>query len=232
MKKSFPIGATIATLISTIILCALGTWQIQRLEWKQELLQNLEREYAKDPSSQSLEIEDFQKITKNDVRYGTVTGHFLDEKEVVVGPRIHAEQSGYGLYTPLELSTGGVVLIYQGWIAKTKKEPRERSESQTLGNVTIEGTARYVPKGWRFGIKNSPEKDGWIYIDMDDIAHAKEIDTLPPVIFYAESMSPEIEMIRKDQEKWFPKNNHQQYAIFWFMMCGIMLVVYYFRFWR
>ena len=232
MKKSFPLGATIATLISAIILCALGTWQVQRLEWKKELLRSLEREYAKDPSSQSLKFEDFQKITKNDVRYGTVTGRFIHDKEVVVGPRIHAGQDGYGLYTPLELSTGGIVLVYQGWITKNQKKLTQRPETQFLGDVTIEGTARYSVKAWRFGIKNSPKTDGWIYIDMDDIAHAKEIDALPHVILYAESMSPDTFAIIDNQEKWFPKNNHKQYAIFWFMMCGIMLSIYYFRFWH
>lgn len=42
-KPRFPIGLTIAVAISFAILCGLGTWQMQRLRWKEDLLVRLEK---------------------------------------------------------------------------------------------------------------------------------------------------------------------------------------------
>lgn len=41
-RKRFPIGLTIATAIAFAILCGLGTWQLQRLHWKRDLLVRIE----------------------------------------------------------------------------------------------------------------------------------------------------------------------------------------------
>lgn len=42
-RRGFPIGLTIAAGVSLIILLGLGTWQMQRLAWKQDLLVRLEK---------------------------------------------------------------------------------------------------------------------------------------------------------------------------------------------
>ena len=42
-KARFPIGLTIAALIAFSILCGLGSWQVQRLHWKEDLLARIDR---------------------------------------------------------------------------------------------------------------------------------------------------------------------------------------------
>ncbi|PVM85829.1 SURF1 family protein [Caulobacter endophyticus] len=41
-KSRFPIVLTIVTLIAFTILCGLGSWQMQRLAWKEDLLARIE----------------------------------------------------------------------------------------------------------------------------------------------------------------------------------------------
>lgn len=41
-KAGFPIGLTIATAIAFVLLCGLGTWQVQRLHWKEGILARIE----------------------------------------------------------------------------------------------------------------------------------------------------------------------------------------------
>lgn len=41
-RSRFPLGLTIATAIAFAILCGLGTWQLQRLHWKEGVLARLE----------------------------------------------------------------------------------------------------------------------------------------------------------------------------------------------
>lgn len=42
-KPGFPVGLTIATAVAFAILCGLGTWQVQRLRWKEDLLARIEK---------------------------------------------------------------------------------------------------------------------------------------------------------------------------------------------
>lgn len=42
-KAGFPVGLTIATGIAFAILCGLGSWQVQRLHWKEDLLARIEK---------------------------------------------------------------------------------------------------------------------------------------------------------------------------------------------
>lgn len=41
--RAFPVGLTIATAIAFLILCGLGTWQVQRLHWKEGMLARIEK---------------------------------------------------------------------------------------------------------------------------------------------------------------------------------------------
>ncbi len=41
-RRRFPIGLTVASGVSLVILLGLGTWQMQRLAWKQDLIARLE----------------------------------------------------------------------------------------------------------------------------------------------------------------------------------------------
>lgn len=42
-RPRFPVGLTISTAVALLILLALGTWQLQRLAWKTELLDRIEK---------------------------------------------------------------------------------------------------------------------------------------------------------------------------------------------
>ncbi len=210
---SFPWLATGLTLISAVILCGLGLWQLQRLDWKTELLSNLAREYPKDPLDHPLHAQDFLSMEQNDIRHGHVTGHFLYEQEIAIGPRIHQEELGYEIYIPFTLETGKTLLVHQGWT----KEKSTRHQTET-GLLSLSGTARMPSKPWKLGIHNQPDQNMWVYLDMEDIAQT--VPDLLPVVFYRENT------------QWIPNNNHLRYALFWFAMCGIMLVIYYVRFWK
>ena len=37
-RRGFPVGLTLATVVSLVILIGLGTWQLQRLAWKEQVL--------------------------------------------------------------------------------------------------------------------------------------------------------------------------------------------------
>ncbi len=230
--RDVPWMATLLTLISAIILCGLGLWQIQRHYWKADLLANLDREYKKDPLLSPLQSSDLFLVKKSDAHRGVVTGVFLYDKEISIGPRPRNNILGYEIYTPLILETGGTVLIHQGWVEASKKELEMRPETKIKNQIVITGMARLPSKPWNFGIHNIPEKELWIYLDIQEYAKIKDIPDLAPSVFHAENFSPSMPSLMIPKEKWHPNNNHLQYILFWFTMCGVLLLIYYQRFWK
>ncbi|WGM37925.1 SURF1 family cytochrome oxidase biogenesis protein [Caulobacter sp. NIBR1757] len=73
--KRFPIGLTIATAISLVILIILGTWQVQRLNWKTDLLARI----ASAQSAAPLPVEEALRLQAagEDMEWRRVRVHCL-----------------------------------------------------------------------------------------------------------------------------------------------------------
>ena len=105
--KSIAVFVVIAAVFATLI--ALGSWQMKRLEWKENLLANLEQRLGSNPIGIN-ELVD--KITKGDefeYQPVIVKGQFDHSKERHFFAT-HNGFSGYYVYTPL-LSEEGTVFI-------------------------------------------------------------------------------------------------------------------------
>ncbi len=50
-----PIGATFFTAAGVAILLSLGTWQVQRLEWKNDIIERLNEGYDRAASAPPIE---------------------------------------------------------------------------------------------------------------------------------------------------------------------------------
>jgi surfeit locus 1 family protein len=212
VTRSFPIIATLCTLLGAVVLCGLGTWQIQRLQWKQELLASIDAEYKKVASEHFLTIKDINSLKKNRILRGVIAGS-LDHSNSV---SVQDGKQGKIIYIPLRLRDGGAVLV---------KMPGSSNPDKELGDAVLVGMLKVVGKPWRFGIKNDLEGEQWAYLDLDDVRAYTGIEALPQVVFHVEHRDGV-------QERYTPNNKHLQYAIFWFTMCMIMLLIYYARFWK
>ena len=217
-----PFWATTLTLLGVLILCSLGTWQLYRLEWKTELLQTIESEYAKDASSILIAPEKLNE-TLNMTR-GSIKGRFLHDKAIAISPRTHEGEPGYHILTPLKTVSGTHILINRGWVPLDKKETYSRSN----GTQTITGLFRTPGRPNIFVPKNTPEKDQWHRIDLAQISSEKGLEPLAPVILYAENEDESLPMATAIKPK--PNNNHLQYALFWYAMACALIGVYWLRF--
>lgn len=228
MKRPFPVWATLFTLLGIAILCGLGTWQVQRLEWKESLLAAIDKAYANDPSANMIGLEEIKKLTRQKpvFAYGTFHGYFRHDAEIAVGPRTLNGNPGYHIITPLEFAEGsGQILVNRGWVPLTYvPEPPEDD-----GIVTIIGTLREIPSGNTFTPSNTPTKGQWYSIRTEEMTSHFKLDKLiPGVMIYAESENgvPVAGTSRLELS-----NNHRSYAIFWFTMAALLALFYMLRFW-
>ena len=150
----------VAALSALAILLALGTWQVERLRWKEDLLATIHERIASEP--RSLADIEAQQDSTGDVDYWPVTlgGEFRHEGERHFFAT-HKGQTGYYVYTPLQIGGESFVFVNRGFVPFELKDAAKRPQGQVEGPVTIIGLAR----------NRLAEKPSWALPDNDPAAN-------------------------------------------------------------
>ena len=171
----------LTVLAVTLVLLGLGTWQMQRLSWKEALI--AEREAAQDLPAAALpaDIDDAEVAQSFDFRTVMVTGTFRHDLEQLFGARARGNVFGHHVLTPLVRETGPAVLVDRGWVPADKAHPASRPEGQIDGEVILSGIARYRldDRPGMFTPDNEPAARQWYHYDLDGMANALGIELAP-----------------------------------------------------
>ncbi len=229
MRKP-PFWATVLTIIGVLILCGLGTWQIKRLSWKQNLLAQIEQEHARDVSRIIIEPSD---ITADmNMQRGVIYGTFDHDHEIAIAPRTHEGTPGYHILTPLLLQDDSIMIVNRGWVPLDKRAIDTRPESRVSGKTKVTGIFRTPQKPNIFVPQNAPNQGQWYRIDINDIQNHIGKDEIKPVILYAEATDNQNLLPLSSATKPQLNNNHLQYAFFWFSLAVTLIIIYILRFVR
>lgn len=211
--------ALIFGALALVVLVSLGTWQVQRLAWKEGLLATIEQRTAQEPKA----LEEVLAKLKSgeDIEYMPVStlGYFDHENEQHFFATFDG-LSGYYIYTPLMLETDRYIFVNRGFVPFDKKDPGTRPESLVSLSQEVTGLARSAPA----------RKAGWVVPENDiekNVFHWKDIDAM-----IARTGKPREQFVRifidqdnKANPTQLPvggvtiielPNNHLQYAITWY----------------
>jgi len=216
---------TLFTLPTLILMVTLGWWQLERREWKHDLFARLEARLAAPPATVNDAARDPQSA---EFRRVAVSGRFLHEHEMHYPGRTLDGVVGFEIVTPLVTDAERVVLVDRGWVPQAARDPAARPGSQPPGTVTAEGVVRLPPeRGW-FTPENAPDQNQWFSIDPDAAARSAGIDPARMLPFYvvaAPSATEEGLPVPRGSRIDLP-DNHLQYAITWFSLAAVLLVIY------
>ncbi len=116
MKFRPTLWPTVFTIPALIVLLGLGTWQVDRLHWKEGRI--AERTARTTAAPIALPAAGTQlsaaALADLDFRHGAATGVFLHEREMYLAARTMEGSVGYQIVTPLQLADGSVVLVNRG----------------------------------------------------------------------------------------------------------------------
>ncbi|CAG0962484.1 MAG: SURF1 family protein [Rhizobiaceae bacterium] len=226
--RGFPWLVMAVGLAALAVLLALGTWQVNRLAWKEALIATIDQRIALAPGPLA-EIERLYADT-GDVDYWPVAlrGVFLHDHESHFLATWKGA-SGYFVYTPLELADGRLILVNRGFVPFDRKDSSARPEGQVEGEVGIVGLAR----------NPLTEKPSWIVPDNDlakNVFYWKEIaamagragiDPARLVPFFVDAGAapnpgglPVGGVTMVDMP-----NNHLQYAVTWYGLAAALVVI-------
>lgn len=218
-RKHNKFGITLLALIP-LTAFALGSWQVQRLDWKSKLIAKFEDRLVRSPLPLPPRI-DPTVIDEFDYRRVYATGKLRHDKEMLVGPRMHDGKDGYFVITPLEREGGSTILINRGWISKEQRFQQDRDPSSLpRGEITVSGLIREPWKRNMFSPQNVPEQGKFYF---PDVAQMAKVSGSEP-IWIEETMMPSLLETYNREAKGVPigrapevnlRNNHVQYIVTW-----------------
>ncbi|MBX4906722.1 MULTISPECIES: SURF1 family protein [Rhizobium] len=216
--------AVCLTLLAAILF-GLGTWQVQRLGWKRDLIARVDQR-VHDAAVPAPARADWGKVNagSDEYRRVTVEGMLANGKETLVyastvlGP-------GYWVMTPLMLADGTAILVNRGFVPTDRRDPASRRDGQISGLIEITGLMRMTePKGSLLQ-SNDVAADRWYSRDVAAIAQKRGLGAVAPYFIDADAAANPgglpvggLTVIR------FP-NNHLVYAITWYGLAVMVLAL-------
>lgn len=215
---------TLIFLPGLALLLGLGVWQVQRLQWKTDLIERVEARTRAAPVP--LEAALASGLTEAEWRRVTVHGHFAHQGEmylVATGP--HGE-SGVDVITPLSSDGGRVVLINRGFVPDARRDPSTRSAGQVAGAVTIAGIVRLSQEpGW---FTPEPDRAHRLFFSrtVAPMGAMLRDATVMPVFVEADATPNPGGYPAGRQTAMDIPNDHLSYAVTWFALALTLMAVY------
>ena len=215
--------------VAFTILCALGFWQLQRLEWKEAMIERVEQGLSS-PAVPLSEIEAMMQAG-TDIEYRPVTTElrYLHDGEQHYFAT-HKSQPGYFIYTPAELRDGRRLFVNRGFVPMELKEQSRREAGLTKGWLTIKGLARTAPaeKPNTFVPNNDLAKNVYHWKSLSQMAgNAYDKMVYDTVGFFLDADDTPVPggwPVGGVTRISFP-NSHLQYAFTWFGLAAALLGV-------
>jgi surfeit locus 1 family protein len=211
-----------------VILCGLGTWQIQRLQWKEGLLAKIHEGLTAPPVAlrDALSALDSAHIDDADYRRVKVHGLFENGEEIFFFTTSQDGDAVYHVITPFLMDDGHTLLVDRGYI------PMELPGTAALKAGDLNGPRTIV------GVLRAPAAPGWFTPPIEKakrIVHTRDPETLAKAFDVKNVFPMFLEADATPNPGGWPKggvtvvdlpNNHLQYAITWFGLALGLLGVY------
>ena len=211
---------TVFAAISFVILCGLGYWQTQRLEWKLGLIAEIEAGRGATPLPLPPRLDDAPAWR---FRIVTTTGRFLHHAEAHRLGKAENGKVGYRIFTPLQRDDGETIMVERGWVPEDLKAPETRSAGQVGGPVTVTGMVRLPDSRNYFTPPDSVAKNEWFAVDPRAMAASAGV-TVPN--WYVVDEASELDWPRAGPSELNLRNNHLGYAITWFSLAFALAVIW------
>lgn len=129
-----------------------GVWQLQRAAGKADIL----AQYAAAAAQTALrDMTAGAYAEPGVIERARAIGTFDGEMQLLLDNQSWQRRPGYRVWTPLRLSSGGIIVVDRGWAPATGDRSRLPAVPTPQGVVTIDGYWRTVPEpGMRLDIDN------------------------------------------------------------------------------
>ena len=212
------------TLAMMIVLLGLGTWQVQRLAWKQGILSQIDHAETGAPLPLQADPSPFAKVS--------VTGVFLPDFTALYGAEVRTiptgPELGARMIVPLRRDSGQIILVDRGWVPLKRTAPVDTP----AGITTVTGYVRMGDRAGWFSAADDPAARRFFTLDPLAIGLSTGLPDIAPFILVvlADKPGPEPNVVTSwpdpAQNLPRPANNHLSYAITWYGLAMALAVIF------
>jgi surfeit locus 1 family protein len=224
--RRFPVGLTIAVAIAFAILVGLGTWQVQRLHWKEALLARIAALRAAPARPAEGVLTAVAAGINGDFTRVRLTCPGLSKAPFVELYFLHEGEAGVRLISACRIDNPRyeTVLVDRGFVADAVSARPPVDPADTTP-VEVTGVLRMPEHGNLFSPPNTPRQ--WFVRDVAAMAAALHAPRPAPLFLMAETRTnPEWEALTPLAVPVDIPNNHLSYALTWYGLAAALLGVY------
>lgn len=216
-------GLTLACAIAFALLCGLGVWQLERLQWKLALIARVSSHMTAAPVS----LDRVLAMPADQAQYRRVTiaGRFDHAREAYVFTTDGQGDPVYHVLTPFRTDDGRWLMVDRGSVPKTRLDPAGRAAANVAGHTTVTGVWRLPDKPGLFTPAPDMARRIWYARDMKSIAAADHLRLAAPELIEADATPNPGGYPVGGQTVVTFRNQHLSYAVTWFgLALGLLCV--------
>lgn len=223
------VWVTLFSVPALLILIGLGTWQLQRKAWKDDLQAKIDLRAAEKPLQVENVLDGARSI--DDIAYTHVVarGRFRHESELYYyAPR--PQEPGWHVYTPMQLDDGRWLFVNRGFVPATLRDPSTRADGQVAGVTSVTGLLRVPEAQGTFSPENDVVKNVWYWRDLDGMKRAvfgtSDVSVAPGYLDAEIGHSVAGPWPRSGTTITRLANRHLEYALTWYGLALTLIGVY------
>ncbi len=206
-------------ILGTVVLVSLGTWQVQRMAWKEGVLADINSRIAAEavalPEAPDAEGDRYLPVQAT----GAYTG---EELHVLASTK--SVGAVYRIVSRFETLDGRAVMVDRGWI-KTEAKDADRG----TGRATVVGNLHWPDERDSFTPENDVEGNIWFARDIAQMAEVLEAEPVLIVVREASENDGGVTPLPVDTAG-IP-NDHLGYVVTWYGLAivWVAMTLYYLR---
>ncbi|KAG2022981.1 mitochondrial protein required for respiration [Coprinopsis cinerea AmutBmut pab1-1] len=212
---------------------ALGTWQLKRLKWKINLIDELEEKLQLQPLALPPKIN-LSVIPEFVFRKVLLKGKWDHEHTMLLSPRVREGVHGVHVVTPLVRENGTTILVDRGFVSN--EQLASAPLNQEKGEVEVLGMIRTSQPRNRFTPDNEPDNGKWYWTDVEAMSeHAGGEKAGVQPVFIEQIFEGHAGEATSRLEKGLPigrpptvdlRNAHLSYVITWYSLSALTAVMF------
>ena len=199
----------------------LGYWQLQRLQWKNDLISSIELNY----NSKTIDFPILNDVyNKYEYMRTHIEGKFIVKQSMFFFRSNLKGESGYEIVVPFKTTLSKDVYVIIGWIPFDKKDEIDLKFIDDSALTKIEGSLIYSKKRKPLIPDNDISSNVWY------LMNSEEMDIV-------NNLNSSNYLLKITDKNYFPQiliefeptnitNNHLQYAGTWFLLALVNTIMY------
>lgn len=213
---------TVLVGLALAVLLGLGTWQVQRLQWKLALIERVEAGLAAAPLPLPAAAE---AILALDHRPVTASGRLRYDRAFARGSEQRGGVPGARLVVPLERAAGAPVLVDMGWIAEPVEAFIDGLPAPLETTLTATVYANHLAAKPAFRPANDPAGRRWFWYDTAALRDWTGLALAPATLLRRPENAEAVPPIA-DPPVLDLRNDHLGYALTWYGLALGLFVIY------